>query len=69
MCFFFFYQKSQLPNPLQVLQQGPYGKGCPVTGHVLYISETSHKNFPKYRIFPLLSNTLDKVPSLYVPQR
>jgi len=30
-------------NPLQVSQQGPYGKRYPLTGHFAYLLKTSYK--------------------------
>ena len=47
-------------NPLQVLQQGPYGGSCPFTGPFAHISQITHKNFLIKEIFPLLLKALGK---------
>jgi len=38
--------------PLQVPQQGPYGKGGPFTGHFAYLLKTSSFGFPSKGALP-----------------
>jgi hypothetical protein len=38
--------------PLQVLQQGPYSEGGPLTGHFAYLSKTSSSRSPVKEPYP-----------------
>jgi len=52
-------------NPLQVPQQGPYGEGSLLTGHLAYLSKTLSFGFPSKGA--LLQGSLHGIPHREMP--